>query len=386
VGLLLVLVVTFYLVRWVQSSQEARRKREIAVRNEIDRKQRTVQLNQSVADRMQIYERRALPANLETARTLYQTWLLNSVTEVGFDEVNVVAIAPHSKEGVYQQLAFTVSAHGDLRQLIRFLYKFYSVDYLHRLRRLQARRITDSRQLDLSLSIEALSLPTATESQQLSPAPGQRLAQADLDAYMRPITERNLSGPANHPPTFGDVSVPAAHPNTPLSFTVKGSDPDKGDTLSYRLVDTNLPDASVDAKSGRFQWTPREKGTFEVTLQIADDGLPERSATRTFKIEVTDPPPRTVEPPPSLEQAQFVFLTAITQVGDRRQAWISLRADGKLLRLFEGESFNVGQVSVTVSRIQDKTVELQAQTLEKHLLVNLGQNLAEARAVPASGT
>ena len=84
---------------------------------------------------MQVYEHRSLPSDTQAAGTSYQTWLLQSVTEVDLDDANVNATGSHGKEGVYHQLGFTISGRGDLRQLIRFLHKFYSVDYLHRIRR-----------------------------------------------------------------------------------------------------------------------------------------------------------------------------------------------------------------------------------------------------------
>ena len=76
----------------------------------------------------------------------------------------------------------------------------------------------------------------------------------------------------------------------------------------------------------------------------------------------------------------------ITEADGKRQAWISLRAEGKLLKLFEGDEFQIGEVTVKLTRIAEKAVELDAAVLEKRLQVTLGQNLAEGRDLTAAGT
>ncbi len=375
-GALLLLVVGAFVVRGVRSMIDGRRQREIGLQKEISQKERKLRLGQPITDRMEVYEQHALPSDVQAAGTLYQTWLLRSVTEVDLDDANVNAITSKGKEGTNHEFAFNVSGRGDLRQLVRFLHKFYSVDYLHRIKRLHLRRIADSRRLDLTLAVEAMSLPTATREKELSQNPGERLKQDDLATYMERITSRNLSGPANREPEFASKELPKAYLQKPFSFRFKSQDPDKWDVVTFSLEASNLPEATLDPKAGELQWTPKEIGNYELTLKITDDGLPPKSATKSFKIEVEDPDAIRDAKATDFAQGQSAYVTAITQVDDRRQAWINLRNEKRLLKVFEGGEFTVGDVTLTISQILDKTVQVESQTLKMRWSVGLGQNLS----------
>ena len=143
-------------------------------------------------------------------------------------------------------------------------------------------------------------------------------------------------------------------------------------------------------RAAHFEWPAEKIGEYEVVVAATDDGYPPKTARQTVKIRITERPPDApaaiTVPKPSFDLAKFVFLTAITEAGGKRQAWISLRTKGELLKLFEGDEFQVGEVTVKISRIAEKTVELDAAVLEKRLLVTLGQNLAEGRDLTAAGT
>ena len=86
----------------------------------------------------------------------------------------------------------------------------------------------------------------------------------------------------------------------PLAFTLQGSDPDTGDTLTYSAI--GLPDgATLDPATGAFAWTPAagEQGDYEVTFAVSDGQL---TATRDVLIRTTVnavPPSVVVETTPS---------------------------------------------------------------------------------------
>jgi hypothetical protein len=175
-----------------------------------------------------------------------------------------------------------------------------------------------------------------------------------------------------------------------VSFTVKAQDPDKLDRISYGLEGSELANARIDANSGEFRWPADKIGEYEVVVAASDDGFPPKTAQQAVKIRITERPPDAPQeasvPKPSFELAKFAFVTAITEADGKRQAWISLRAEGKLLKLFEGDEFQIGEVTVKLTRIAEKAVELDAAVLEKRLQVTLGQNLAEGRDLTAAGT
>jgi len=102
-----------------------------------------------------------------------------------------------------------------------------------------------------------------------------------------------IAPPPNRAPVVEPLADKSATVGTPISFTVRGSDPD-GDTLTWSA--TGLPSgASFNAATQTFSWTPTAAGTFNVTF-TASDG--KATASTTVKITVAPPPNRApvVEP------------------------------------------------------------------------------------------
>ena len=68
-------------------------------------------------------------------------------------------------------------------------------------------------------------------------------------------------------------------------------------------------------------------------------------------------------------------MTGIVEVNGRRQVWLTVRTQGKWLRLFEGETFQVGAFEGKVIKIHPRHVEIEsADTL---LSVRYGQSINE---------
>jgi hypothetical protein len=276
-------------------------------------------------------------------------------------------------------------------KLVSFLHRFYSADLLHRVRRLHAKRVPGTKQLDLAVAIDAVSLPTADSTDKLNDQAARKLVYGDLTAYLGTILQRNLSGPANKEPNIELPTELTKYAGDVVAFTVKSQDPDKLDRVSYAIEGKGLANAKIDAKSGAFEWPAGEIGEYEIVVAATDDGYPPKIARQTVKIRIAEKPPESAPPPPavpkpSFDLAKFAFVTAITEADGKRQAWVSLRAEGKLLKLFEGDEFQIGEVTVKITRIAEKTIELDAAVLEKRLLVTLGQNVAEGRDLTAAGT
>jgi len=391
VGVSLLILVALYAGKKVSDTLRSRRAQIAGLEKQVRDKSRTVRLSQEQADRMQDYQRRALPSDPEKARSLYQTWLLGLVKDAGFQDAQVGVLPARSEKGIYDALAFSVSGRGDLRKLVTFLHRFYSADLLHRVRRLYAKRVPGTKQLDLALSIDAVSLPGSDNTDKLNDQPSQRLTRGGLDSYLEAILNRNLTGPANKEPTIETIGEQSKYAGDVVSFSIKARDPDKLDRMTYSLDGNGLPNAKIDPASGQFEWPAEKIGDYEVVVAATDDGFPPTPARQTVKIRITERPPEAAAPPPtvakpSFEQAKFAYVTAITESGGKRQAWISLRTEGKLLKLFEGEEFQIGEVTVKIARIAEKSVEFDAPVLEKRFLVSLGQNVGEGRDLTAAGT
>ena len=94
-----------------------------------------------------------------------------------------------------RKISFTLHAQAKLGELVQFMYEFYSAGFLHQIRKLDIKPNKNSRDLDVDLSIEALSLPTAASKTQLSKEAGHGLQLAKLADYRDPIVKRDFFAP-----------------------------------------------------------------------------------------------------------------------------------------------------------------------------------------------
>jgi hypothetical protein len=142
---------------------------------------------------MDLWRRQSLPSDPEKARSLYQAWLLELVKHVEMTDSNVDSSEPASRKGMFRVISVALRGRGSLEQLTRFLYDFYSAAHLHQIRTLSITPIQGKDLLDLSITVEALILPTADRKERLSSRHSDRLASDHLEDYL-PIVQRNLFG------------------------------------------------------------------------------------------------------------------------------------------------------------------------------------------------
>jgi hypothetical protein len=186
----------------------------------------------------------SLPADPELARSLYQAWLVELVEKVRLASPSVNSFEPVSRrlsaKGTrgttsYHTLSFSMRGRGTLEQVTQFLFEFYRTDVLHQIRTLLISPLRDGDQLDLSVTIDALSLPDAPpEDKDAATAAADpqavyeafaervrrthegRLASLELVDY-RPIVSRNLFAIAGASPD------PMQHAYLTSVTTVDGS-------------------------------------------------------------------------------------------------------------------------------------------------------------------
>ncbi len=139
------------------------------------------------------WQTQSLPSDPEIARSLYQAWLVGLVGKAGFMAPNVDSSEPVSRKDLYTSLRFSARGRGTPEQLTQFLFDFYRADHLHHIESLSLTPVSRSDELDIALSIEALSLPDGERKDQLSTRVSDRLASEQLAEY-RVIVDRNLFG------------------------------------------------------------------------------------------------------------------------------------------------------------------------------------------------
>ncbi len=142
------------------------------------------------ADRLAAWEAQALPSDKDEARLLYRSWLRETVDRAEFRGVKFDPGESRTQRDIYTVFPVTVHCRATLEQLTRFLYDFYSAGHLHRISLLTIK--PDQGDLDLSISIEGLSLPGADRKDKLNAGPAGRLAFEEFSDYRDAIVERNL--------------------------------------------------------------------------------------------------------------------------------------------------------------------------------------------------
>jgi len=85
----------------------------------------------------------------------------------------------------------------------------------------------------------------------------------------------------NSPPRIAKSSIPAAFADTPYSHLIEAID-DNGDALGFTLF-SGPEGLSLDASSGRIDWTPRRVGQFPVSVAVSD-GI--ATAIHNFPLQV----------------------------------------------------------------------------------------------------
>src|SRR5262249_6408793 len=159
-------------------------------------------------------------------------------------------------------------AQGTLPQIVDFLYAFYSVDWLHRITKLNLQPVRNNfKLLDVSITIDAVSLRKAKEAEDMDHRPSNRLTMGTYDDYQELIVGRNILGPPNHPPKVTGVSgATQVFVDRSLDVTVKGTDPDEWDQVFYRILE-GPENATIDNVSGKLTWPAKAIGKYEFLVQ-----------------------------------------------------------------------------------------------------------------------
>ncbi len=158
-------------------------------------------------ERLADWQRRALPPNAETAQTLYQDWL-RKLANVYFKKpqfstlpsqpLRDISAAPsvggsrQTPRNFYIRFPFNIQCEGTLDKLTGFLYEFYSAGHLHKITSMIVTPIKDSPELGLNITVEALSLPTATHLDKLCDESSKRLKLPSIEEYKKIIVDRNM--------------------------------------------------------------------------------------------------------------------------------------------------------------------------------------------------
>ena len=319
------------------------------------------------------YMARSLPSNPELARSQYQQWLLELVHDKGMDNVMVDFTSSRSMGEVYQKIEFRITGATKLPSLIGMMHDFYAKDYLHRIRELTIAPLK-SGGFNVTMNVDVIALVNAPDDLPQRMEPSYRV-DADADAYIAVIMNRNLYEPPNQPPRYsGGRSIEAfvgRDSPTPLTF----KDPE-GHDIRVELGDDPPDFVRLDSRSGTLRVNSDVVQEFKLLVRAIDSGYPRRTTEQTITVRVVDPPPPPADPPakPSFDDASQTVLTALVQGREDWTAWMHVRTRDQTLRLKIGDSFEIGSLKGTVVDVTPRyaILEVDGRRFELKPAGNLG--------------
>ncbi len=389
VGAGILCLVAFFGFRWYSSAISTRRAAIADLETKVERQRRLVKDTLFAKKKLDEYEARSLPPQPAIARSLYQHWLLTKVQEAGLRDQVVSPTGQRPLADVYVQQTFTINGKGRFEQIVQLLHEIYRVDLLHRVSRISLKPIKDTKDLDLSLTVDAVSVSTAPEAKELHKNVSSRLKLASKEKYQESIVGRNIFAPPNQPPKLASLGRQRGTTNRSLEIAAKATDPNPLDLVKYELTKSASKDARLDS-AGKFTWTPKKAGEYEFEIAARDDAFPPRVSREKLIVTVTDPPPPTPRedpPPPKLgfDNAKHTVLTGVIEVGGAGEVWLLIRPTAQMLKLHEGDTFEIGSIKGTVREIGFNEFVYESSAKEnrgKRLKVARGEILEQATQLP----
>lgn len=174
---------------------------------EVQKRQQSLKAASQDAQRLVEWQRRSLPSDPVIARSSYQSWLHGLANRAGIRELSIRSESAESRRSAFARIPFSIHGRATLGELTAFLFEFYSSGQLQQIRKLALKPADKDRGLDVTMTIEGLSLPGANTKDRLPAEPGRRLRLAKVSDYREAIVGRNLFA-AYTPPAPPPSSTP----------------------------------------------------------------------------------------------------------------------------------------------------------------------------------
>jgi hypothetical protein len=187
-----------WLLAALRSPMAQARERTKKLQEQIRLKKAELKTIRAEKEQLADWEAQSLPADPRLARSLYQAWLVELAEHVGLVKPNVDSNEPANHKDLYEQYTFTVRGQGTLEQVTQLLFEFYRAGHLHQIRNLDLTPTQQGKQFNISLIIEAVSLPQIKRRDELGDAKVQRLKSDQLADYQI-IARRNVFGEGHDP-------------------------------------------------------------------------------------------------------------------------------------------------------------------------------------------
>ena len=211
---------------------------------------------------------RSLPADVSDAERVYPQWLGDLAALSGLDEVEITVLNARSRRGeAYRPVKVNLKARARTDELDAFLRRFAETDLLHRMNSVAVGSVSPTTDIDLTVDLEAeaVSLPTATDRNDLFPVAelAESLPGAGETATVTAPDDPTLRFPAEAP-----FAVRAGRELLDVVAVEPGGDGAATWTLARGADGT---DAADHAAGAFLQLWPR-KGDGEARLALSETG------------------------------------------------------------------------------------------------------------------
>lgn len=177
-GLLLGVAYLLVLSPWLEKSRQVRK-----LEDDIRKRQDEVLDLELMIKKHEASRKQSLPADVKLSRGKYADLLNNLIRQADFPTGYKVTVAePNSKSApllapkkpAYTMLTYEISGKADVYHLVDFLQRFYAQPMLHSIKKINVLRPTDARsrerrELDVTMTVEALVLDNAQDRPTLLP-------------------------------------------------------------------------------------------------------------------------------------------------------------------------------------------------------------------------
>ncbi|NOY28611.1 MAG: hypothetical protein GXP28_00110 [Planctomycetes bacterium] len=161
------------------------------VKKTLDRAREANERGRQAQSEIRKMARLSLPTDLDMAKSSYEDWLREQLIDSGLYVSELDDKSSGGGNQRFQEISFQINAQGSLAQLSGFLYHFYRAGHLHRISEANLSPNRDSEDLDISLTIDALSLDDCKRNDSLTERPSE-LVLPPLEEVRQAIVGRNI--------------------------------------------------------------------------------------------------------------------------------------------------------------------------------------------------
>ena len=193
IGAIVVCMCLYYGVNYVVSTLDARDETILQLESDLTSQQNVIRKGKKQALQLQRFRDQSLPEDVNVASRVYRDWWLKLLDDCRIEDISVQALPrTRTQSEIYKLSSFSVVGKGDIRKVTKMLHGFYSGDYLHRIRSLRLVPQGDSDELGISMTIDALSVKGAGNTEALAERQSNILNLGPLEKYEEAIVNRNF--------------------------------------------------------------------------------------------------------------------------------------------------------------------------------------------------